>query len=269
LANPEEYKRKYPGRELAHWLLQTEDVFQARPENIKKVAHVAPTTFWESCNARAQGFCLIGHVQSTPGRDTVTLRQLWTSALERHVWAERLCGGAELSVRMVRANIQYRLSLFLEGRARADKAGTCDALSLDNVPAHFPYVVFGHDWVAQHEQLCTYSVSTGVHQFAGTCADMVPLTGTSCKTTCVGLNGSGDADTADGLLVVQPASTLAELTLRWTPKRPGVLLLIFGGFAFYGPPVAEGGRGDPLWSTTRNSRAVAQRAAALPGAGIV
>ncbi len=89
---------------------------------------------------------------------------------------------------MVRTNIQYRLTLYLEGRARADRAGTCDALSVDNVPAYFPYLVFGQEWIAAHEGQCRYNVSTSMHEISGSCEDMVPLTGTSCKTTCVGLN---------------------------------------------------------------------------------
>ncbi len=80
---------------------------------------------------------IIGHVEALGGAEDaghMTIRPLWTSALEQHAWAERLCGGALLTVRMVLANIQYLISQYLESRAGADKAGTCDALSLGNVP---------------------------------------------------------------------------------------------------------------------------------------
>ncbi len=197
------------------------------------------------------------------------IRPLWTSPQDRFVWAQRLGGGAELSRSMVRANIQYRLTLYLEGRARADRAGTCDALSVDNVPAYFPYLVFGQEWITAREGQCRYNASTSMHEISGSCEDMVPLTGTSCQTTCVGLNGSSDPATSDGLLVVKSAGTLAEMTLRWTPKRPGVLLIVFGGFTFFGPPDDNGKRGDAIWSSTRNTRGVAHRAASRPSAGPV
>ncbi len=52
-------------------------------------------------------------------------------------------------------------------------------------------------------------------------------------------------------------------------QAPRVLLIIFGGFSFYGPPNSDGRRGDALWRSTRNSRAVALRAKALPTCGEV
>ena len=97
--------------------------------------------------------------------NAISIRPLWTSALGRCVWAERICCGAALTVRMVRANIQYKLSLYLDSRARPDKAGTCDAVSIDNVPSYFPYVVFGQEWVSEREKRCTYCVNSGVHEF--------------------------------------------------------------------------------------------------------
>jgi len=48
-----------------------------------------------------------------------------------------------------------------------------------------------------------------------------------------------------------------------------VLLIVFGGFAFFGPPQGDGGRGDPIWSSVRHTRALAQRQRAVPQAGLV
>ncbi len=110
-----------------------------------------------------------------------------------------------------------------------------------------------------------------MHEFSGTCEDMIQLTGTSCRTTCEGLSSSCQEHSSDGLLVVEGTTHLQEMTLQWTPRSPGVLLIILGGFSFYGPPNSDGWRGDALWSlrSTRNSRAVALRATALPPAGVV
>ncbi len=85
------------------------------------------------------------------------------------MWAQRLGAGAELKTSMVLANIQYRISMYLEGRARADRAGTCDALSVDNVPVHFPYLVFGGDWISAHCSQCLFKASTSLHEISGLC----------------------------------------------------------------------------------------------------
>ncbi len=132
-----------------------------------------------------------------------------------------MCCGAALTVLMVWANIQYKLSLYLDSRARPDKAGTCNAVSIDNVPSYFPYTVFGKEWVSEREKRCTYCVNSGVHEFSGTCEDMIPLTGTSCRTTCVGLSGSCQEASSDGVLVVEGTTHLQEMTLWWTPRRQG------------------------------------------------
>jgi hypothetical protein len=276
LRDPSAYAQKFGDRKPAHWILQTTQRITVPVNHILAVANVACLPFWENSNARSGGFVVVGHKEllSSSGvtvgdNDLVCIRPLSSAPEERFVWARRLGGGAALATNMVLANIQYRLSLYLEARARADRAGTCDALSLDNVPAHFPYLVLGREWVRSHESQCKFRASSCVHEISGTCDDLIPLTGTSCLSTLVSLNGGSDERVADGLLVVQAGGPLPHMTLRWSPRRPGVLLIIFGGFAFYGPEDTHGSRGNPLWSSARNSRAVTRRSAALPTSGLV
>jgi hypothetical protein len=276
LRDPAAYAQKFGLRKPAHWILQTSQRISVPVNNIVALANVACLPFWENSNARSGGFVVVGHMDLLPGpatnggeNDLFCIRPLASGPEERFVWARRLGGGAALALNMVLANVQYRLSLYLESRARADRTGTCDALSLDNVPAHFPYLVLGREWVRSHASQCKFTPTSCVHEVSGTCDDLIRLTGTSCLSTAVSLNCGSDERVADGLLVVQAAGTLPQMTLRWSPRRPGVLLIIFGGFAFYGPEDSRGSRGNPLWSSARNSRAVTQRAAALPTAGLV
>eukprot|EP00961_Rhodomonas_salina_P300704 3940032-Rhodomonas_salina.1 len=79
---------------------------------------------------------------------------------------------------------------------------------------------------------------------------------------------------------------MPEVTLRWTPTKPGVLLLVLGGLTLYGPrtgvagsghsehaseDVEEGLEGDPdlrgrpvLWNTRRNARSMAAKKSMQP-----
>ena len=85
LADPDHYARKYPDNRIAHWILQTEHVTEAAAESILRRAQVVPTPFWENNNAHGHGFVIVGHVSGNNG--AISIAPLWTTALERCVWA--------------------------------------------------------------------------------------------------------------------------------------------------------------------------------------
>ncbi len=123
------------------------------------IANVASLVFWENSSAQAGGFVVIGHtapLEATSSEDSLCIYPLFSTPERQFVWVQQLCGGAALAVNMVRENVQYRLSLYLESRAREDRAGSCNALSLDRVPACFQYMVLGREWILVHEESCKF-----------------------------------------------------------------------------------------------------------------
>ena len=101
----------------------------------------------------------------------------------------------------------------------------------------------------------------------------MPILGSDIKHTSVG--GQVVHDASDGLLVVTSGDDdMPEVMLRWSPLRPGVLLVIFGGLSLCGPPVPFGEQCNEdilegrrvIWSTRRNARAMRHKHGMHPAA---
>ncbi len=111
-----------------------------------------PMPFWENLNenASSMGFVVIGHRAEQGGYG----RQ------DHHLSTVDQSSGVA----------QYRISLYVEGRASTNWAGpgTCEALSVENVPVYFPYRVFGADWIAAHGCQCRLQASKSLHEISGT-----------------------------------------------------------------------------------------------------
>jgi hypothetical protein len=91
----------------------------------------------------------------------------------------------------------------------------------------------------------SYRNDTRMHSVGGKTSAFTALLGKDCKET--------PFPCGKGVLRVVPGGTHAkEITLKWTPKRPGTLWVIFGGFVGYGPVIDADGDRRALWATTRS-----------------
>jgi hypothetical protein len=91
----------------------------------------------------------------------------------------------------------------------------------------------------------SYCNCTRMHSVGGKTFTFTVLLGKDCKETLF--------PCGKGFLQVVPGGTHAkEITLKWTPKRPGTLWVIFGGFMGFGPVVDADGTRGALWVTKRS-----------------
>jgi hypothetical protein len=88
-----------------------------------------------------------------------------------------------------------------------------------------------------------YCKRSRMHTVCGKTEHFKTLLGKDCKET--------PFPCGTGVLQVVEGHSSAEITLKWTPKRPGTLWLIFGGFRGLGPVLDAAGTRGVLWETKR------------------
>jgi len=165
---------------------------------------------------------------------------------------------------MMLSNVQHRVNLFLRTRAKAAERGFVPAISVDNIPSSFLYLVFtDRDWfreLASKGQI-KYTARSQLHEFSGTCAEMVPFFGKDIEITegggldgmvTVSVDGPDERCRPYLKVTSHQERNLAAVTLRSSPSRPGTLLVIFGGLEWWDPDSAKWDDGKPSWDTKLN-----------------
>jgi len=262
LEDPEEYFDLHEERNFPHPVLQTDKSVEVDVDSVLEPVTLVPQCFWERPFTRLPNYYLVtGHVVDREKGGLMHAAHLATSPLVRTFWAEVCLGNTSTApmVEMLRRSVRLRLEAFLD--RRVNSKGCLDAIHLDNIPPQFMYKALGREWISAHERSCGYNAKTRQHELAGSCDDFAKLLGEGVKFT--------ETDRNSGLLVVQSGNGMQEITFRWGPKRPGVLLLVLGGIAFYGPPQPDGSRGDPQWNTIRCSASVRAKRRLAPGSSLV
>mmetsp|Transcript_26250 Transcript_26250/g.53519 ORF Transcript_26250/g.53519 Transcript_26250/m.53519 type:complete len:424 (-) Transcript_26250:81-1352(-) len=253
----DEYLEDYPARSLPHRVLQSTRRFKVDIQSITQAVTVLPLLFWEPgfAGGRPDFFCVGGHLVGQDG-DLTMVAPVATSPRLRVTWADIILGGSGVSsvVDMLRRNLQFRLTHWLDKRADQDRCGVIDVISLENVPSSFVYVALGSKWVEEHRDACEYRATSRQHQVSGSCEDFVPIFGYNIQQTVVSSTSAIMGVASSGLMLVTEGVGMAPVTLRWSPNRPGTLHVILGGIEVLGPP-QPGGERCTLWSTKRNARA--------------
>ena len=88
-----------------------------------------------------------------------------------------------------------------------------------------------------------YCKRSRMHTVWGKTEHFKTLLGKDCKET--------PFPCGTGVLQVVGGNRADEITLKWTPKRPGTLWLIFGGFRGLGPVLDAAGTRGVLWETKK------------------
>jgi len=252
--NWDEYGSTYPARDVPHVVLQTAEREVVELSRIERAVTLITPAFWERPFIRLRDyFLLAGHRTKGSGAQVDAVSPLASSPLLRTRFAHNMLGSQAVAqmVEMIRRNLQYHMTLHLNSRPRVKKEGVLDSLSLDNVPTAWLYQVVGHNWVAAHPDQVSYNAKTRVHCIGGRTADFVSVFGDDIRVTPVSITNSVITEGVDALLTVTPGSgSVPEVLFRWTPKKPGVLLVSLGGVMLQGPVQPDGSRHE-VWHAMR------------------
>ena len=247
-----EYFRKYSARRVPHCVLQTDLRETVCLSMVTGAVQLHPPLFWEKPHARHGDYYLLaGHIHPVPCDDQKDcVSPLCTSPSSRFSWASRIMSDVPSYVEMLKHNVQLRITTFLETRLRREMAGVLDILTIDNVPSAWLYVALGEQWVRDHEAQMYYQPRTREHRITGCTSDFIDLFGIDIKQTTLS-NQSVLTDSVSGVLqIIEGPNGLPEVTMRWSPKQPGLFYVAFGALELLGP-VQENGQRNTMWKSNR------------------